>query len=156
LQNRALSNRQQSISTAKLSISFVKTQACFLIMSRLMFKLDYREVCLEWRCAAVQRPRQQFSGMVVMKTLQASLSLSRSLSLSTKCRISLQPPTAYVNQPKLLVYSEIYHILIATNILVDGMDRRPSGLIGNCTGGGRLTIRGTCRRNRYIIPLTLM
>ena len=46
-----------------------------------MFKLDYREVCLEWRCAAVQRPRQQFSGMVVMKTLQASLSLSLSLSV---------------------------------------------------------------------------
>lgn len=109
-----------------------------------MFKLDYREVCLEWRCAAVQRPWQQFSGMVVMKTLQASL------SLPTKCRISLQPPTAYVNQPKLLVYSEIYHVLITTNILVDGMDRRPAGLIGNYTGGGSLTIRGTCRGNRYM------
>ena len=90
----------------------------------------------------------QATGMVVMKTLQASLALS----VFTNCCISLHPPTAYVNQPKVLVSSETFHVLIATNILVDGMDRRPEGCIGNYTGGGSLTIRGACRGDRCMCP----
>jgi hypothetical protein len=88
----------------------------------------------------------QATGRVVMKTPQASL------SLLINCHISLHPPMAYVNQPKELVSSEIYHVLIATNILVDGMGRRREGFIGNNTGGGSLTIRGTCPGDRCMCP----
>jgi hypothetical protein len=96
----------------------------------------------------------QATGMVVMKMLQASLSLSLSLSLSPYKLLYFSLSIYSLRKPAQSVFfsSEIYHVLIATNFLVNGMDRRPERFIGNYTGGESLTIRATCRGDRCMCP----
>jgi hypothetical protein len=73
-------------------------------------------------------------------------------SVSKTCCFSLQFPTAYVNQPKALVASEVYHVIININRLVDGMDRLPEGHMGNYSGWGSVKTRGICGRARCMCP----